>query len=206
MMWLGALLTGAALGGCGPARLSVPPAQEAPPPAADLKLASPEDSARTLLVYLQRDQTAVAQNDARQAAAARDQAAWHVLARDEILRRVPQRKTAKEKSELLNRIVESWSAALAYYADGLSPEQARAQMIGNDQARVLIPAAHGGEQAAVRVDVMRGADSGWHVIGMELTGLDAWNRALAVATSSQAVAVPASGSIPPATSVPASQP
>jgi len=101
--------------GCRPPRPDVAPATEAPPRSAELQLATPQDTARTFLSLLRADVHALAQQDLKAAAAARDQVAWYVTAREDVAARLPRGIGARGRDPILliARCVETWSADVA---------------------------------------------------------------------------------------------
>jgi hypothetical protein len=159
----------AAIGGC-QQQAPEKPIASPPAPAAEVKLDTPTETARTLVHFLRGQLAAAAAHDKAAGQAQRAQVVWHVIDRDALLAQfaeVPGRSTT-DPAVVLDRLVQSWASALLYYADGLELDAARVvQRPGGSKAIVRV-AAHGpNDDALLAVACQRGPDDAWRVIGME---------------------------------------
>ena len=164
------LLCGGLLVGCRPAT----PATAATGPAAPavaVALRSPEDVTRGLVELLRAHLQAIARHDRGTANRLRDQAAQEIVARGEVMARYNalSSRTARDETEALHRLVESWAAGSAYYADGFALERMRLSAVAGEggKAVVDVPAQGRGSEAVLQVACIRGPDEQWRVVGIE---------------------------------------
>ncbi len=143
---------------------------QAPPVDSAVVLDTPQDTARSLVHFLQAHLKAIAEGNQAAAAGAREQVAWHIAARDRII--APHRKTIGERplaaAELLDRRAESWAAMISYYADGLAVDQTRV-LEGGTKAReiVCVPVSGRDDREVLRITCVSGEDGKWHVRALD---------------------------------------
>ena len=140
-------------------------------PDAPLSQQTAPEAARHLLQFLQAHLQAVAHGREDLAASFRDRVVRDLAARADLLARyrsVAGRFAAPDE-EGLRRIVESWAAVIAYYADGLVLDDLRPGPISGDLARTVVDVpAHGPRgDALIRVACLRGEDDRWRIAGIE---------------------------------------
>ncbi|MEW6197580.1 MAG: hypothetical protein AB1601_02780 [Planctomycetota bacterium] len=140
-------------------------------PDAPLSQQTAPEAARHLLQFLQAHLQAVAHGRNDLAARFRDRAARELVARDDLLSRyrAVAGRFAVPDEEALRRIVESWAAVIAYYADGLALDDLRPGPISGDLARTVVdvPAGGPGDDVLIRLACLRGEDDRWRVAGIE---------------------------------------
>lgn len=95
-----------------------------------------------------------------------------MTAREEISQRHAARvkKTRSyDLDEVLGRLVDSWAALVAYYAEGLDFDGLTQTPVGSgaDSAFVLVPASGKERDAVIRVECQRGADSVWRIVRVD---------------------------------------
>lgn len=165
------VLLGILAGGCG--RGSTPHASATQPSAADTEivLKTPEDAARSLLQALKTELQAIAHHDKPGAEHQRDRVVAQILARENIMARYSKvaGRFAQPEDRALSTLVESWAAAIAYYADGLALDQTRLAIAGHEAtgAIVEVPAHGPTDQAVIRIACARGKDDLWRVTALD---------------------------------------
>lgn len=144
-----------------------------------LRLSSPVDAARTLLVYLQAEQRAI--RSARPDLAARvRQALRGVVAEERVRSRSASalRAYMPETRDVLDAVLQNWSATIAYYAEGLELD-ALSPAPGSDEGQVrfvFAPASRGSNRVAIRIECLREGDL-WRIAGVELEPPRGWATA-----------------------------
>ena len=179
--------------------------RQAPPPAsppAEVDLQSPLEATGTLLDLLCAHLEATGRRDRSAAERLRDQAAIQTVARADVIARYKSLSghVAQSDNEVLARLVESWAAALEYYAGGLDRAHMRIASLGSqgNKAVVDVP-AHGqsGEAATLRVSCLRVADEQWRVMAIEFAFPGGQRTATAPAAAvEQSTSAPATSSAP----------
>ncbi len=166
-VWGALLLAPLALGAC---QRATPAATSAPALAISTK--TPEDAARSLLGLLRAQLQAAARQERAVVAQLRQTALDHLVAREDILRHVSgaERLSEQEQSELFHKLVDSWAAAIAYYADGLALDQLKAlgATAGTRAADLVLPARGPDDTALLHVYCQRTPGNEWRVAGLEL--------------------------------------
>lgn len=181
----------------------------APPPIdPGIRLATPEETARSLLVQIQQWLSADAQGDRARGRAARDQIVWHMVARDEILGR--HRVRAGKEDAVVVEAVRSWAAMLSYYAAGLDLDAAEV-VDGADRGRcfVHVPARGEADLTTVRIGCVQTDGGTWRVRSFELVPAEvhaAATRAAPAPETAQASTAPAASAPAPAVSPPPEPP
>lgn len=163
----GLLLVLVAWGGC--RRVAAPSSQPVAGP--EIVLTAPEAAARSLLDGLRAELAAVARGDHAAAAQQRRRLAEQVLARTDILARYKALPghVAQDDAQMLDTLLKSWGATIAYYADGLALDQMRLAAAGAEghKAVVDVPARVRDDRVVLRMQCVRGADELWHVGAVE---------------------------------------
>jgi hypothetical protein len=135
-------------------------------------LGTPQEATRSVLERLRAQLHAMAQHDRDAAARYRDEVVQEVAARDDILARYNALgvRAVRDDAEVLRRLVESWAAMLAYYADGLALEQMRLGAAGGEGSKAVVDVpAHGRDSETIlQVYCVRGPDGQWRVGTLEL--------------------------------------
>jgi hypothetical protein len=196
------LACGLVLTGCRRQPLATP-ATQAGTTGVTASLRSPEDAARSLMELLRAQLAAVAGRDRAAAARYRDQVAQEIVARDDVMARYNTLtgRTARTEDEVLHRLVESWAAAIAYYADGLDLQHMRLSAVAGQSGKAVveIPAHGPNDEALLNVACLRGADERWRVVGVEFALPEAPHATTLpaqAAPASREVTQPASASAP----------
>jgi len=160
----------AGLAGAGCNRAS-PPAPPARDPA--IVLDTPENAVGSLLPLLRAQLTAVAAHDREATRRARDQVVWHIVPQAEMLRRHARLAEASEaeRMRMLDTLVESWAAIMAYYADGLELSALQVEPAGGSATTTVVrlPVHAADRRAVLRVTCVFGPQTKeWRVVGLEL--------------------------------------
>ncbi len=141
-------------------------------PAPSVSTKTPEDAARSLLTLLRAQLHAAAREDRPAVARLRQLALDQLVARAELEPHVTgaAQMTAAERTELFNKLVDTWAAAIAYYADGLALDQLKAvgPVAPSRTANVVVPARGPDDTALLHVRCQRGASDEWRILGLEL--------------------------------------
>jgi len=166
-LWRMLVVAGLLLSAC---QEPVPPATSAP--AVPISTKTPEDAARSLLNLLREQLHAAARADRPAVARLRELALDRLVARPELERHITglAQMTEAERTELFHKLVDSWAAAIAYYADGLALDQLKAlgPTAGARVADLVVPARTPDDTAILHVYCQRTSGEEWRVIGLEL--------------------------------------
>ncbi len=163
------LATGAVLAGCN--RSTTPTATPETAPAIDPAVVqtTPPETARTLCHFLRAHLQAVAARDTTAADAARDQIAWHLAARENIVRQYEVRwgRPREGQAWVVRQCVESWAGLVAYYVNGLDFDQAESR--GDAQRQIVrVPAVGPKDRATLEVACLADADGRWRVYDVSM--------------------------------------
>jgi len=136
------------------------------PPPRDPVIArdSPEAATRSLLTLLEAQCRAGARRDHATIQTAREQIAWHLAAREALVR---DQLSEDRKQKLLLALAGNWAAMILYYADGLGRD-ALARLPGPDptSAVVVVPLTAPGDTAQLVVTCVQGPDHEWRIQGL----------------------------------------
>jgi hypothetical protein len=174
----------------------VAPLPTSTPAALPISTVTPEDATRSLLGLLRVQLQAAARNDRAAVAKLRELTLDKLVATDDVVARLhrPGGVSEKERAQVLDTLVTSWAATLAYYADGLGLDQIQVHPTGpaTREAAIDVPARGRDDSAIVRVFCRRGKDNEWRVTGLEFaprpTTAPASSPASASASEAQASA------------------
>ncbi len=137
-------------------------------PAIAVTAETPGEAATLGIRFLREDLAAVAAGDRAFARACRSRLVEDLLAQQRI---VGSRKLSDaERTELLDTLVRSWSAALNYYQDGLSLDELLVEeQVPGKLAVVTIPAQHDSEHATVEIVCVAEDGLRWRLLRFALT-------------------------------------
>lgn len=154
------------------------PAPSGPPIA--IRLDTPQDATRTLLLLLRGQLQARAAGDKATAEAHGARLVQDVIARDHILTRYSAVviRAPADKVALLKTLVKNWGSIISYYADGLALDRVQSTVVGGAGrgAVVGVPAQGRDDQTIVRVLCLRDPEGHWRVTGLELAPPSAASR------------------------------
>jgi hypothetical protein len=146
------------------------PSEEAAPPCdlPETALATPEETARTVLGCIQADLRAVARDDktAVEACLAKLQTVASARTIRQEFARLPQFKVLVG-DELIKGIVSNWAAALAYYADGLHLKQMRRVSESDSKVVLVVPASGPDDKTLIQITCVHEDDGLWRVARIE---------------------------------------
>jgi hypothetical protein len=143
--------------------------QDAPPcDLPETALATPEETARTVLGCIQADLRAVARDDKTAIEACLEKLQTVASARTirQEFARLPQFK-ALVGDELIKGIVSNWAAALAYYADGLHLKQMRRVSESDSKVVLVVPASGPDDKTLIQITCVHEDDGLWRVARIE---------------------------------------
>ncbi len=132
-----------------------------PARAPEIALDTPEAATRSLLALLEAQCRAGARRDRAAVDRAREQIAWHIAARDAI---VKSKLSEAQIRKLLHALAGNWAAMVLYYVDGIGRD-ALARLPGQDPttAAVVVPLQGPGDTARLVVTCVRSDDHEWRV-------------------------------------------
>jgi hypothetical protein len=148
-----------------------PPPADSLPTTQPISTVTPEDATRSLLGLLRAQLQAAARNDRTTVAKLRQLTLDKLILTDDILARLGSAAgvSEKERAQVLDTLVTSWAATLAYYADGLALDQIQMHPTGPaaHETAVDVPARGRDDATVVRVFCRRGKDNEWRVTGLD---------------------------------------
>lgn len=168
-MLLAAGLLAAGPGGCR-REDAIPPDYAVPPPrSAKIRLDTPQQAARSLLLLLQEHLQAVARDEEFVAIQSRDQIVWHILAQRDVMSQYEANPYAyrHDRVGIQNTLVENWAATIAFYAEGLDFDGIESIHGSVSRAAVRVPARHGDDQASIEVACVLDDNEEWRVLAID---------------------------------------
>jgi hypothetical protein len=157
----------AALVGCEgkPAQPALPPKPGELP---EVVLKTPEDAARSALVYLRADLRAVAHRDRQteEKCLERLRTIAALAAIEQEFAKQPQLKGVVGEPPVEGYIT-NWAAAIAYYAEGFHFDQMRRSSETPAEVAVVVPASGPEDDALIQVSCIREDDGPWRVSRIE---------------------------------------